>query len=125
MSSFTTPLIVQLLDDGRTWRLEEEFRYRVGDETGEPVAVPKGFETDFASIPRIFWAVLSPYGRHGKSAVIHDWCYKKHLFTRLVCDRIFLEAMKVLGVRRWKYRVMYRAVRMFGWIAWRKHGEST
>ena len=35
-------------------------------------------------------------------------------------DRVFLESMGVLSVPLWKRRVMFRAVRMFGWLCWKK-----
>ncbi len=121
MSSFTDPLVVEPLPDGRRWRLVEPFRYHVGSYPSETIiAVPKGFITDFASVPRPFWNILPPWGRYGKAAVVHDFCYRRAICTRKRCDKIFLEAMKVLGVPGWKRYVMYLAVRAFGFVAWQK-----
>ncbi|WP_123008449.1 DUF1353 domain-containing protein, partial [Escherichia coli] len=36
------------------------------------------------------------------------------LRTKAEADRIFLDAMTVLGVPRWRRRLMYLAVRLFG-----------
>ena len=125
MSSFTTPLIVQPLDDGRTWRLEEEFRYRVGGgDSEEIITVPKGFETVFASVPRAFWRVIPPWGIYGKATVIHDFCYRTRPYSRKRADEILLEGMKVLGVACWKRLAIYGAVRAFGWVAWSKYGDK-
>jgi hypothetical protein len=110
MSAFTNPLIVKHID-GRNWELIEPFTYHVGEER---TTVPQGFITDFASIPRIFWNILAPTGKHGKAAVIHDWLYRTHSCSRKKADNIFYEAMRVIGVSWWKRALMYRAVRWFG-----------
>jgi len=75
---------------------------------------PQGFVTDLASIPRIFWWLLPPFGKYGKAAVLHDWCYSQGIHTKLWADNIFMEAMKVLEVPSWKVAIMYRMVRWFG-----------
>ena len=119
MSSFTKPLIVRHIN-GTSWELMETFEYYL--ENGEEIVrVPKGFITDFASIPRLFWSFIGhPTGRYGKAAIVHDWCYFKRVFTRKKCDQIFEEAMEVLGVNWFKRKAMYFSVRAFGWIPWRK-----
>lgn len=38
--------------------------------------VPKGFVTDFASVPEILQGLIPPTGRYGKAAVIHDYLYR-------------------------------------------------
>jgi len=42
-----------------------------GDE--ELIEIPDGFETDLASVPRIFWAIVPPTGLYEDAAVLHDW----------------------------------------------------
>lgn len=99
MSRFTQSLIVSPLSDGQTWVLLKDFGYDVKEEgSGEVIDVPVGFKTDFASVPRIFWAILPRWGRYGNAAVIHDYCYWSQTYSRKVSDQIFLEAMGVLGV---------------------------
>lgn len=121
MSSFTTPLKLEYLN-GRTWKVLEEFEYWVGEEvTSEVIVVPAGFITDFASIPRVFWRILPPTDTYGKAAVIHDRLYDLGIKTREECDKIFLDAMEVLGVPAWKRYTMYWALRGFGWAAWNEH----
>jgi hypothetical protein len=116
MTQFTTPLLVEFLTNTSEWRVLEEFTYVVGDERlGRwTVDVPKGFTTDFASVPKFLWPIFPPTGRWGKAAVIHDYLYRTGLASRAVSDAIFLEAMHVLGVSWWKRMVMYLSVRMFG-----------
>ncbi|HAT1684625.1 TPA: DUF1353 domain-containing protein, partial [Klebsiella oxytoca] len=64
--------------------------------------------------PRILWTFLPPDGRYAKAAIIHDWIYDNALRTKKEADLIFLDGMTVLGVPKWKRRVMYLAVRVFG-----------
>lgn len=122
MSSFTKPLVVSPLKDGRRWRLVEPFVYEIGTlGSNKVIRVPIDFETDFASVPRVFWWLIPPWGRYGKAAILHDWLYVSKLYDRLAADRLFLEAMTVLAVPVWKRCTMYIAVRLFGWIPYRKH----
>lgn len=120
MSSFTTPLVVTPMPDGRRWRLLRSFTYHVGSKySGDVVTVPVGFVTDFASIPWVIWSWLPSWGKYGKAAVIHDYIYQTHCRTRDEADRIFYEAMLVSGTKPWKARLMYSAVSITGWLAWR------
>ena len=117
MSSFTTELKVRPLPDNKRWELLEEFDYYLGSlDSGLYIRVPKGFITDFASVPRIFWAILPPWDKYGKAAVLHDYLYHSRKFIRILCDVIFYEAMVVLGVSRWKRWLLYLGVRIGGWI---------
>jgi len=121
MSSFTSPLIVSPLDDGRRWRLWREFTYHIGTEYSKDfVHVATGFVTDFASVPSFLWWWLPSWGRYGKAAVLHDHIYQTHCKTRKEADDIFLEAMLVSGTKRWKAKIMFWGVRLFGFLAWKK-----
>lgn len=112
-------LHVEILPSGRHARLLETFR---ADLPGwRPVVVPGGFETDFASVPRILWAVIPPWGKYSAAAVAHDWLYHKGKFSRWTCDAFFREHMRELGVGRLTRWIMWAGVRLFGWRAWRGH----
>lgn len=125
MSQFTAPLVVTPLTDGRSWVIvTEDFRYDVGHEgSGDTVRVPRWMVTDFASVPRPIWWFAAPWGTHGHAAVVHDAGYHLQDRTREEYDRIFLEAMVVLGVGRLKRTLMYLAVRGFGVRAWSTNAE--
>jgi hypothetical protein len=123
MSSFTSPLIVEKIGE-RLWKTYRELIYYVGEEnSADIIIVPVGFQTDFASIPSLFWMVLPPDGGYTAAAVIHDFLYFAQTRTRLASDRIFLEAMKILKVNIFKRLIMYRAVRTFSWISWNRHTD--
>ena len=125
MSQFTAALLVTPLTDGRSWVIvTEDFRYDVGHEgSGDTVRVPRWMVTDFASVPQPIWWFAAPWGTHGHAAVIHDAGYYLQDRTRGEYDRIFLEAMTVLGVGRLKRTLMYLAVRWFGMRAWSANAE--
>ncbi len=119
MSSFTTPLIVSPLSDGRNWRLVKSFTYHIGTKFSRHyIRVPKGFITDFASSPSQIWWLIPPWGRYGKAAIIHDYIFQTKIRTRKEADDIFREAMGVLGVEPWRIFLMYWFVRILGFLAY-------
>src|SRR5256885_9984018 len=59
------------------------------DPTLEPVEVPKGFVTDLASVPRIFWSYLRPDGNYAYAAIIHDYLYWVQSRAREAADLVF------------------------------------
>lgn len=101
--------------------LTAPFRYFVGGEaSGVVLTVPAGEVVNLASTPRPLWFIVPPFGRYSRAAVVHDFLYRSKGFSRAIADAIFLEAMKDLGVKRWKRWAMYLAVRCFGWVAFRR-----
>lgn len=104
----------------RRWRLVRNFvvRIRIGvRKTGEvkvqSLTIPKGFETDFASVPRIFHSIFPPTGRYGVAALVHDYLCVEKPVTRREADAIFYDLMKRHGVKLWKAKVLYAAVRLY------------
>jgi hypothetical protein len=102
----------------RIFRLTAPFSYL---SSRGPLTVPAGFETDGASVPRMFWSILDPFGPYFKAAVIHDWLYSPHnrRFTRAQSDELFLEAMRNNGLDWMRRELIYRAVRLGGWRSYR------
>jgi hypothetical protein len=122
MSTFTTPLILIAPDDGGEWTLYEEFDYY--DDSGITYKVPAGFKTDFASVPRIFWSIIPPYGRYGKAAVLHDYFYRTDSIPKDKADLEFKNAMIILNVPKWKVFTLYNAVRLFGASSYNAYKKS-
>jgi hypothetical protein len=117
MSSFTNDLIVRSYNETK-WQLTEAFKFYFEENNQKTdIIVPKDFITDFASVPRVLWSILPPTGRYTKAAVLHDYLYSnssKLDFNRKQCDEMFLQAMEILGVKKWVRNTIYRAVRIFG-----------
>ena len=85
-----------------------------------PYVVPKGFETDFASIPRIFWRVWPPWGPWTPAAIMHDRLYVTHSTTRKEADRRFREAMRLCDVNWFTRWAFWAGVRLAGWMHWKR-----
>ncbi len=120
-----TPRMRPIPPSYRIWRLLDPIVYDVGTiGSGDRITVPKGFETDLASIPRIFWSILPPAGQYAPAAIVHDYIYVYQTRTRAEADKIFREAMKQLGVPWHRRNLMYSAVRVGGWRPWRKRKKA-
>lgn len=118
MSRFVTELDVRLKDNG--WILDSALVY-YSDLLGEYIEVPKGFATDYASVPRLPLAYALFGNTNHKAAVLHDYLYTTKPSSRKTADRIFLEAAKASGqpfFRRW---MMYLGVRLGGGLAWKEN----
>ncbi len=127
MSSFTElPRLVALPPDYKLFEVQADFEYHVGSEDSlDVIYIKKGFVTDGASIPKLFWTLIGgPLGRYAPAAVPHDKLYRFQTRSRLEADNIFLEAMGVLGVSWWKRRSMWLAVRFRGWVPWNRHKKK-
>jgi hypothetical protein len=74
------------------------------------VVIPDGFETDFASVPRLPLAHLLTGDTAHASAVVHDYLVDIAPW-RLAAD-VFREAMAAEGVPGWRQWMMYWAVRL-------------
>lgn len=82
------------------------------------VLTPKGYVTDFASIPSFGHWFISPFGKHAEAAVVHDWLYTLgkpgDRKGRRLADKTFKRALKVVGVGPFRRNVMYWFVRFGG-----------
>ena len=106
-----------LTPDGfKHWKLVNDFTVLT---TFGAITVPQDSRTDLASIPRIFWQILPPFGRYSQAAVVHDYLYFSHQFDRKTADKIFYELMLQYGTWKWKAKLMYYAVRLFAPLAWK------
>ncbi len=110
-------LDVRLLPDGRRAELLAPFRARL---PWIDVRVPAGFRTDFASVPRLFWRILPPWGPYARAAVVHDYLYVNGVVLRYLADRALLEIMRACRVPGWQRLAIYAAVRLFGWTSFRR-----
>jgi len=88
------------------------------------IEVPTGFDTDYASVPRIFWSVYPPDGSYTEAAVVHDFLYDEQPCTRAEADAVFMEAMVALGVPWLRRQILHKSVRAGGWIAWRRNQKK-
>ena len=90
------------------WRVTTPFRYYLGTEdTGRYISIPAGYLTDGASVPRVLWSIVPPWGRYGQAAIVHDFlceyltivdngCIRQ--IARKEADMEFARAMEALQV---------------------------
>ena len=149
MGTFSNKIVAEFTPP-KTWMLEDELAFETEDLKDEDIKVleairanivdtgrntgritcRKGMQTDLASVPRICWAVLSPWDV-ARAAIIHDHLYAAlrlywqdvEIFDYMtwkkgkdLADKIFLMGMKSADpkVPSWKMYPAYWAVRLFG-----------
>ena len=99
----------------KNWCLIEEFKFEYEDII---FTIPKGFITDGASVPKIFWNILSPWGIYSPAAVAHDWLYYSQTTTKDFADDMLMAGMKKLGTSALECNIIYGAVNKAGQSAW-------
>lgn len=113
MSRFLDPLEVRLVSERfSVWALSAELRYE--SDLAGLICVPAGFQTDFASVPRIpvIFDALGDIAH--AAAVLHDYLYSSGEKSRRIADGVLREAAITSGVLPWKAWLMWSAVRLFG-----------
>jgi hypothetical protein len=85
-------IAVRQFNDATHWIVVEPVVYTIGN-TKLQIEVPRGFVTDFASIPYGVTAFFLPTGQYSRAAVIHDYLYWTQRCSREQADRIFVLAM--------------------------------
>jgi Protein of unknown function (DUF1353) len=119
MSGFLTKCVLEIADsqDDGQWILLETLIYQ-SDVARLTITVPKGFQTDLASVPRlpvVFW-LTGDCAR--EAAVVHDYLYQSHMVDRAMADAVLREASQATGVPGWRRWLMWAGVRAGGGSHW-------
>jgi hypothetical protein len=93
------------------------------DGSAKRIVAKKGYKTDLASIPRIFWSIFTPDGVYRYIAILHDILYQTELFSRDVCDLIFRLGLTDLPSDSEK--IFYYSVRFGGRFVWNAHTRAS
>lgn len=115
--------------DGIRTTLTRSLIYTTRD--GWRIKVPRGFVTDYASIPRPLWVVIPPRGKYNRGAVVHDWLYKNapidprtgKPITQQRADEILREACENCDDRLTQRWTIYLGLRAGGFVAWNNYRE--
>lgn len=88
------------------------------EKDGKPIfyTVPRGMETDLASIPVVVpkW-IAQKVDRHIEAAVVHDhMCVIKGPWDSETAAEVFNAGMLAANVPDWRRVAMYQAVKQFG-----------
>ncbi|MGD9055678.1 MAG: DUF1353 domain-containing protein [Desulfobacterales bacterium] len=135
------PFIMRVLVwlfDIRKWQLKQNWHFI--RENGDEIVLPKDFKFDGASIPRIFWAILSPVGLLLIPGLIHDYGYRFNQLWRKNASGQIEPYMENVGRKAWDdlFRdaglqvngfaiidfIAWFGVRVGGFLAWRKHRQE-
>lgn len=120
MAKFLTILSGNSLND-KIWELAKPLIYE-SDIIGK-IEVPEGFQTDFASVPRVPIAYTLFGDKAHHEAVIHDYLYRIDSIPQASYSQAndcFLEAMKVRGKSLFIRYSMYWGVVIGGWANYHK-----
>ena len=113
------PVVAPTPRDGY-WILLEDMMITV-EFGGRKVAyfIPKGFITDFASVPRALWWLVSPTDYSVlRASLLHDYLYRTGNCSRKHADRLFYRKLIEDGTPEWKAKLIYWAVRLFARRVW-------
>lgn len=122
----------------RRWELVEQWQYELPNKSN--IVIPAGFKFDGASIPRVFWAILSPTGLLLIPGLVHDFGYGYDFLLKPMTDGNFPRYQERAGRRYWDRlflqvaievngfkiinRIAWAALWAFGGFAWRSKRNS-
>ena len=113
-------------EDGRGNVLRTVYPCRV-TWAGKSFTIPRGFESDGASVPRFFWRLVCPPLDHRavRAGVAHDYIYRTHPagWTKKEADQMFYDLLVSDGVPRFRAYLAYLGVELFGGAAWEAGGK--
>lgn len=95
------------------YKTYEEIRVTIDDKE---YVIPKGFETDLASIPRLLWPIFAPhYAGFVAPAILHDYLYSLNgAISRRFADEVLYSALIAENVTKFTAYKFYLGVRLFG-----------
>lgn len=103
--------------NGPLWRLTNPLMYEFPDGTAL-FTIPEGFICDLESTPWYMrWYLPEDTKRH-QAAVVHDWLYTTHEYSKDMADKIFKWILLDIGISEDIAHKMYLAVKWFGKKGW-------
>ena len=113
-------------ENGDVYTLKEPGGLIIAWKDKQLLCVPYGFESDGASVPRIFWRLVFPSSdtKALRAAFAHDYIYRTHPagWTKAEADEMFYDLLISDGVPKWRAYLAYKGVDWFGFYAWKQQG---
>ncbi len=105
----------------RKWEVGEDWEFDLPD--GQRIVIPKGFIFDGASIPRLFWGILSPTGLLLIPGLIHDFGYRYDYIWALDETDVAYRYQTQAGKTYWdtvfsEVGLQVNGMPIFNWMAW-------
>jgi hypothetical protein len=113
--------------DGSNWMLQSPLIQEFGKDGAYLIIVPRGFVTDFASVPQplqMLRGVRTVADRYANAALVHDYLYWTQDCTREQADRIMELALKESGISFLERKLIFEGLRQFGQSAWDAHRKA-
>jgi len=120
-----------LLSYIRWWEVVEDYKVTIPGIV--PIVIPRGFIFDGASIPKLFWNLMSPTGILLIPGIIHDYAYRYHgliieehgvqsyrYMSKGEADALFLEIADYANGLPILNKIAYLAVKWYGIGSWSK-----
>lgn len=113
----------------RCWVLGDAWTVGIN---GSTLTVPEGYCFDMASVPRILGQWIQQFDLGTAAPLTHDVGYANGgrwpswpplVWSRSQVDHLFHRMMRDEGVG-WRRHPAYIAVRLFGWLAWKRKGSQ-
>ena len=117
----------------RKWEICNDWNFTL-DST--KYVIPKGFVFDGASVPKYFRSYLSPMGVLLIGGLCHDFLYKHEVLllagkkkaTSKKNQKWMDKTFRDINIDQNGFKVInygaYYALRLGGWLAWRKHRKN-
>ena len=96
----------------RQWEVMEDWTYTL--RSGRQIFIPAGYIFNGASIPRIFWGILSPTGILLIPALPHDFAYEYGWVWMIGKDGVKEKFGKGIERKYWDDLFMQMAIRVNG-----------
>ena len=107
ISSFNGLELVELTND-----INYLVKYNNSDEMFT-ITVPKGFITDFGTVPKWAQCMINPKGQGTLAYILHDWLCITNIYKRSTTDKFLYLALDYCGVSYNKRIITYIAVRLY------------
>lgn len=84
--------------------------------------IERGYRSNGMSVPRCLWSIISPQYSPVTlfPSICHDWLYDNPVVSRETADKWYHQALIENGYPKWKSKLVYDAVRIFGKSHWRQ-----
>jgi len=99
--------------------LRDTVTFKLSD--GTLISIKEGFIWDEASIPWILQWAFPKSGIYAFSSLLHDALYYSVYKSQKFADKEFELWMKSFNIKKWQRLFRYYAVRLFGFIYYRKN----
>lgn len=94
-----------------SWEVNENLSVTLSN--GEIIVIPKGFTTDFSSVPEFLWGLLKPFGDFILAPIVHDYLYRSDYMAkelglykaRLFADKEMLYISNITNSNKWHNRL--------------------